>query len=77
MRWSEVQYRETGGNESLCKRFIGVVSDEKWRAGVESVSELMIEKKKQLQETAHSTLLFGCFYLLYMLYSNLSHDFCW
>ena len=32
----------------------------------ESVSELMI--KKQLQETVHSTLLLGCFYLLYMLY---------
>ena len=28
--------------------------------------------KKQLQETVHSTLLLGCFYLLYMLYSNLS-----
>ena len=43
-----------------------------WR---ESVSELMI-KKKQLQETVHSTLLLGCFYLLYMLYSNLSLVFC-
>jgi len=29
MRWSEEQYREGGGgNESLWKRFIGVVSDE-------------------------------------------------
>ena len=37
----------------------------------ESVSELMI-KKKQLQETVHSTVLFGCFYLLYTFYSNLS-----
>jgi len=27
----------------------------------ESVSELMIVKKKQLQETVHSTLLLGCF----------------
>ena len=28
--------------------------------------------EKQLQETVHSTLLLECFYLLYMLYSNLS-----
>jgi len=42
----------------------------------ESVSELMIVKK-QLQETVHSTVLLGCFYLLYMLYnSNLSRVFC-
>jgi len=40
----------------------------------ESVSELLIGKK-QLQETVHSTLLVGCFYLLYMLYSNLSRVF--
>ena len=40
----------------------------------ESVSELMI--KKQLQETVHSSALFVCFYLLYMLYSNLSRVFC-
>jgi len=40
----------------------------------ESVSELMI-KKNQLQENVHSTLLLGCFYLLYMLYSNLSRVF--
>jgi len=33
----------------------------------ESVSELTIVKKKQLHETVHSTLLLGCFYLLYML----------
>ena len=32
--------------------------------GGESVSELMIDKKKkkQLQETVHSTLLLGCIY---------------
>ena len=41
----------------------------------ESVSELMI-KKKQLQETVHSTVLLGYFYLLYMLYSNLSCVYC-
>ena len=37
----------------------------------ESVSELMIGKK-QLQETVCSSVLLGCFYPLYMLYSNLS-----
>jgi len=31
------------------------------------MSELMIEKKKQLQEIVNSTLLLGCFYLLFML----------
>ena len=31
-----MQYREGGGNESLWKRFIGVVSDEKGRAGVKA-----------------------------------------
>ena len=41
----------------------------------ESVSELMIVKKK-IQETVDSTLLFGCFYFLYMLYSNLSRVVC-
>jgi len=41
--------------------------------GLMIVSELMIvewinnSKKKQLQETVHSTLLLGCFYFLYML----------
>ena len=39
------------------------------------VSELMMGKK-QLQETEHSTLLLGCFYLLYVLYSNLSRMYC-
>jgi len=41
----------------------------------ESVSELMTGKK-QLQETVCSNLLLGCFYLLYMLYSDLSRVFC-
>jgi len=34
-----------------------------------------ITSLKQLQETIHSTLLLGSFYLLYM-YSNLSHVYC-
>jgi len=38
----------------------------------QKVSELMISAselivKKQLQETVHSNVLLGCFYLLYML----------
>ena len=37
----------------------------------ESVSELMsVKKKKKLQGTVHSTVLRGCVYLLYMLYSG-------
>jgi len=40
----------------------------------ESVSELNDWKK--LQETVHSILLLGLFYLLYMLYSNMSGVFC-
>ena len=44
----------------------------------ESVSEIMIVKKKktQLQETLHSTVLLGCFYLLYKWYCNLSRVVC-
>ena len=33
---------------------------------------LSVVKLYQLQETIHNTLLLGCFYLLYMSYSNLS-----
>jgi len=40
-----------------------------------SMNELM-SGKKQLQETVLSTLLLGCFYLSYMLYSNLSRVYC-
>ena len=29
-----------------------------------------------LQKNVHRTLLLGCFYLLYLLYSNLSRVFC-
>ena len=42
----------------------------------ESVSEIMIVKKKKLQETVHSTALLGCFHLLYMWYCNLSRVVC-
>ena len=70
MRWSEVQYRE-GGWIFMEK----VYGSSKWwdvKDWGESVSELMIVKKKKIQETVHSTVLLGCFYPLYMLYSNLS-----
>ena len=46
-----------------------IYRDSKWwevKDWGESVSELMIVKKKKLQETVHSTLLLGCFHLLYM-----------
>ena len=40
VKWSEVkwsaQYRVGGGDESLWKRFIAVVSDEKWETGVKA-----------------------------------------
>ena len=42
-----------------------------------STSELLIGGGGgQLQETVHSTVLLGYFYLLYMLCSNLSHVYC-
>jgi len=40
------------------------------------MSELIIAKKKQLQETANSAVLLGCLYLMYMLYFNLSRVVC-
>ena len=67
MRRSEVQYREGVEGRVFMEK---VYRSSKWwevKDWDESVSELMIEKKTQLQETEHSTLLFGCFYLLYML----------
>jgi len=72
MRWSEVQYREGGVFMEKVYRSSKWWEVKDWG---ESVSELMI-KKKQLQETVNSTLLLGCFYLLYMLYSNLCRVFC-
>ena len=74
VEWGEVQYRERGGGRVVMEK---VYRSSKWwevKDWGESVSELMIEKK--LQETTHSALLLGCFYLLYMLYSNLSRVFC-
>ena len=63
-----MQYREVcGGGLVFMEK---VYRSSKWlevKDWGESVSELMIVKKKQLQETVHSTLLLGCFYLLYML----------
>jgi len=56
--------------EKVYRSFEKVYRSSKWwevKDWGESVSELMIVKEKQLQETVHSTLLLGCFYLLYML----------
>jgi len=82
MQWSEVKWTKQSevewgevkcsiekvgeGDESLWKRFIGVVKWWEVKDWGESVSELIIGKRK-LQETEHSTVLLGCFYLLYML----------
>jgi len=66
VKWSEVQYREGEGGRVFMEK---VYRSSKWwevKDWGESVSELMIVKK-QLQETVHSTLLLGCFYLLYMM----------
>jgi len=73
-RWSEVQYRERGWGERVFMKK-GFRSRKWWEVTDwgESVSELIIVKK--IQETVHSTVLFGCIYLLYMLYSNLSRVF--
>ena len=77
MRWSELQYREAGRGEE--RVFMEkVYRSSKWwevKDWGESASELMIVKKKPLQKTVHRTLFLGCFYLLYMLYSNLSQMF--
>ena len=67
VEWNEVQYRDGGGG----RRFFmeKVYRSSKWwevKDWGESVSELMIVKK-QLQETVHSTVLLGSFYLLHML----------
>ena len=65
MRRSEVRSIGRGGVVFMEK----VYRSSKWwevKDWGESVSELMIVKKK-VQETVHSTVLLGCFYLLYML----------
>jgi len=72
VEWGEVLHKEGGGKggTSLMEK---VFRSSMWwevKDWDESVSELMIVKK--IQETVHSTVLLGCFYLLYMLYYNLS-----
>ena len=83
--WSEVEWGEVkcsigkGGGRVFNEK---VYRDSKWwevNDGSESVSELMIwggGEEEQLQETVRSSPLLGCFYLLYMLYSNLSRVYC-
>jgi len=65
MRWSEVQYRE--GGRVFMEKFYRSTKWWEVKDWGESASELVIVKKKQLQETVNSTLLLGCFCLLYML----------
>jgi len=63
--WNEVKWSAVwGGGERV--NMEKVYRSSKWwevKDWGESVSKLMIVKK-QLQETVHSTLLLGCFYLL-------------
>jgi len=72
MKWNEVKCSiGNGGREKVFME--KVYRSSKWwevKDCGESVSELMI--KKQLQETVNPIVLLGCFYFLYMLYSNLS-----
>ena len=44
--------------------------------GCSETSEHKIQTLGKHPETVHSAVLLGCFYLLYMLYSNLSRVFC-
>ena len=78
VEWGEVKCSRGKGDEG--RVFMEkVYSSSKWwevKDWGESMSELNDwKKKKQLQETVHSTLLLGCFYHLYM-YSNLCRVFC-
>ena len=60
MRWSEVQYRE-GGERVFVEKVYRIVYLMK-SEGMGGKREWMNDyKKKQLQETVHSTLLLGCF----------------
>jgi len=78
VEWGEVKcsIRKGEGERVFMEK---VYRNSKWwelKDWGESVSELLfVKKKKQLQETVHSTLLLGCFCFLYMLYSNLSRVF--
>jgi len=67
MRRTEVQYREGGGGRVFMEK---VYRSSKWwevKDWGESVSKLMIvNKKKQLQETVNIIILLGGFYPLYM-----------
>ena len=82
MKWtmqSEVEWGEVKGDGRRERVFMEkVYRSSKWwevKDRVESVSELMIVKKT-IKEIVHSTVLLGCFYLLYMWYSKLSRVFC-
>jgi len=70
VEWGEVKCSigKGGGERVLMEK---VYRSSKWwevKDWGEGVSELMmVKKKKQLQETVHSTVLLGGFYILYML----------
>ena len=65
VEWGEVQ-NMVGGGTVFMEKFDRRSKRWEVKDWGESVSELMIVKKT-LQETVHSTVLFRCFYLLYML----------
>jgi len=74
MRLSEVQYRE-GGERVFMEK---VYKSSKWwevKDWGESVSELMIEKKRTIARNCTQYSLAWVFFLD-MLYSNLSSVFC-
>jgi len=66
VKWNEAKWSAQYREGVFMKK---VYRSSKWwevKDWIESVCELMIVKKK-LQETVRSTVLLGCFYLLYML----------
>ena len=71
MKWNEAVKCSVGKGGSVFMEKVNRSS--KWwevKDWGESVSELMIKKNNY---NKLYTVLSGCFYLLYMLYSNLSH----
>ena len=74
VKWNEVKWSAVKGSGGWGGRVFmkKVYRSSKWwevKDWGESARELMIVKKKEkkLQEAVHSTVLLGCFYLLYML----------
>ena len=78
VEWGEVKCNigEGGGKKRVLMEKIYRSSKWEVKDWGENVCELMIGGGGQLKETVRSTFLLGRFYLLYMLYSNLSHVYC-